>query len=588
MADQSTQDRYLAVSGGGFQTHSLSAGWLAGGMDGLAASGRDTDIDQLLANVRGMASSSGGSWFSSMLAFSDAFRSQFESKAGRDSYNSNGYNGQVSQIFSSLFNADGTPILTPLAKSYVDAAVTALNNAQLLLKISGVSFDAAPLIEAIRQTAMAYTLLGGEAGLNWRGFIDAFAYKPMGMDTELKDLNLASQRNNWARDVDLVFGAAMQTSAVVLGKTGSGLTTNYGRVSAVPSSAGIPLESHFTPLTLLSTAPLQDSDRPRGSALFTSGSLQSTYNGLRLGRSKVIQRIIPSQLANTLSLIEATTISSGFGAVGAGLGAITSVLTSSTSIQESLNTLLTPISDLLRNLAPAAGITDGVLGPLREIPATQKTLDLAAQLGALRFADSAYADNTALGHLLRQIQDSKGTQKPFSIVLLMNSNEAPDPITGLQKQIRVGPDSATLSDFGLPSEVTNLFGQSKGDGSLDGDSITMVRFPIVKVPSAHVFEEAAWYGRRAPDWSFSKGSISLSYHKLDVTTVDNPSFGVKAGQSGQLHVFSAFNTESAPAPLSAGVLNEYAENYDVFREAIASGGGFAHVQSALGLSPLST
>jgi hypothetical protein len=61
MADQSTQDRYLAVSGGGFQTHSLSAGWLAGGMDGLAASGRDTDIDQLLANVRGMASSSGGS-----------------------------------------------------------------------------------------------------------------------------------------------------------------------------------------------------------------------------------------------------------------------------------------------------------------------------------------------------------------------------------------------------------------------------------------------------------------------------------------------------------------------------------------------
>ena len=588
MADQPPQDRYLAVSGGGFQTHSLSAGWLAGGMDGLAASGRDSDIDQLLGNVRGMASSSGGSWLSSMLAFSQAYRSQFESKSGRDAYNSNGYNGQVRQIFSSHFNSDGTPILTPLAKSYVDAAETALNYAQSLLKIIGVSFDAQVLIDAIRQTAMAYTLLGGEAGLNWREFVDAFVYKPMGVDAELKDVNLTSPRNNWARDVDLVFGAAMQTSAVVLAKTGSGLTTTYSRVSAVPLSAGIPLESHFTPLSLLSTAPLQATDRPVGSALFTSGSLQSTYNGLRLGRSKVIQRIIPSQLANALSLIEATTISSGFGAVGAGLGAIASVLTSSTSIQESLNTLLTPISDLLRNLAPAAGIADGVLGPLREVPANQKTLDLAAQLGALRFADSAYTDNTAIGHLVRQIQDSKGTQKPFSIVLLMNSNEAPDPVTGLHKQVRVGPDKATLSRFGLPSEVTNLFGQSQGDGSLDRDSITMVRFPIVKVPSAHLFDETAWYGRTAPDWVFNKGSISLSYHKVDVTTVDNPSFGVKAGQSGQLHVFSAFNTESAPAPFNAGVLNEYAENYDVFREAIASGGGFKYVQNALGLTPLST
>ncbi|NDC35331.1 MAG: hypothetical protein EBZ51_08110 [Synechococcaceae bacterium WB9_2_112] len=555
-------------------------------MDGLAASGKDSDIDQLLGNIKGMASSSGGSWFSSMLSFSQAFRSQFESKAGRDNYNSSGYNGQIRQIFSGLFNMDGTPRLTPTVKPYVDAVELALNTAQSLLKLSGVNFDAVPLIDSVRQTAMAYTLLDGQSGLNWRRFIDTYVYKPLAMDLELKNITLTSQRNTWARDVDLVFGAAMQTSAVVLGKTGSGLTTSYGRVSALPNAPGVPLDQQFTPLSLLSSASIQPAELPKASALFTAGSLQSTYKDLKLGRAKVIQKPIPSQLSNTLSLIDATTISSAFGAVGAGLGAVASVLTSSPTLQESLNTLLTPISDLLRNEAPAAGIAKSVLGPLPEVPPTSRTLDVAAQLGALRLADSAYTDNTAVGHLLRQIQDSKGTTSPFSIILLMNSNEAPDPLTGLQKQVRVGPDASMLSRFGLPSEVTNLFGQSKGDGSLDGDSITMVRFPIVKVPSAHLFDEAAWYGRTAPDWSYSKGSINLSYHKLSVTTVENMNFGVKAGQNGQLHVFSAINTESAPAPFSSTVLSEYAENYDVLREAIASGGGFAHLQNALGLTPV--
>ena len=582
MTFQSTSDRYLAISGGGYQTISLSAGWLAGGMDGTAISGRDDDIDQLLGNIKGLSSSSGGSLFSSMLAYSSTFRGQFESKAGRDSWNSSGYNWQVGQMLGSLFDEDGTPKLSPIAKSYVEYIKAALNKTKSLLWAYGIKFDTECLMDSVQQAAMAYTLLDGNSGFGWRDFVDAYIYTPMGIDAELKNINLTSQRNSWAQDVDLIFGAAMQTSPVVLGKIGSRLTKGYTRVSALPRQSTVPSEQQFTPLSVISEAPNQISNTPRAAALFTAGPLKATYSSLGLQRGHAITKIIPSRLSNTLSLIDASTISGAFGAIGAGIGATASVLTKSHSLQSKINKILSPISHLLRNMAPAAGTAHGVLGPLEKSP---DTVGFAAQVGALRLADSAYADNTAIGHLLRQIQDTKGLEQPFSIVLLMNSNEAPDPITGMRKRVRVGPDASNLSLFGLPSEVTNLFGQSAGDGSIDGDSITMVRFPFVKVPSAHLFNESAWYGRSAPDWSFKKGSISISYNKLDVTTVENKSFGVKPGQRGQLHVFSAINTESQPLPFKLNVLGEYEKNYDVIREAIAGGGGFPYLQDALGLKP---
>ena len=43
-----TSDRYLALSGGGWNAHSSHAGLLAGAMDALAATGKDNNIDNLL------------------------------------------------------------------------------------------------------------------------------------------------------------------------------------------------------------------------------------------------------------------------------------------------------------------------------------------------------------------------------------------------------------------------------------------------------------------------------------------------------------------------------------------------------------
>ncbi len=580
---ETLQDRYLALSGGGFDAHSAHAGWLSGGMDGLAASGRDHDIDQLLGNVRALASSSGGSWFSSMLGYSEAFRSQFESSAARDAYNTSGYNGQLRQIFAGLFNEDGTPRLTPEAQNLLDDIESTLTTTVAdTLKAVGVTLDLTPLIDTVRFVAAMTDNTVSQSGLSWRGFVDNYVYRPLGLTRELDGITLASARNPWASDVDVLIGGVMQTSPVVLGSVGSGLTTEYGKVSALPTAPAVPSQLHFTPISLISKAPAQPDGTPVASALFTAGPFQSTYRNLRLGRRKVIQTPIPSSLSNTLSLIDATTVSSASVGVAAGLESLAMGL----GVQASLSELLTPLSDQLRRFAPVASISSaGVLGPLPPLPPNSRTLETAAQLGAVRLADSGYVDNSSVGYLLRQIQDVKGTSAPFSITLLMNSTEKPDPITGVHNRVRVGPDDSTLSTFGVTSEVANLFGQSKGDGSLDGDAIAMALIPILDVPSAQLFNEAAWYGRTAPDWSYNQGSISLSYHNLDVTTVENRTFGVKGGQSGELHVFTAFNTDSFAAPLNFGTLDEYAENYDVIRQAVASGGGFPHLQAALGITP---
>jgi hypothetical protein len=587
------QNRYLALSGGGFNAHSSHAGWLAGAMDGLAALGKDNDVDNILGKVRGLSSSSGGTWFSSQLGYSDAFRSQFESKAGRDAYNVSGYNGQLKQIFRALgYNSDGTinlsslPASTQVAIQTLGAAIDAVRPGS---PVGGKSAGEKNFLDQLLfLPAMADNTVT-KSGLNWRGFVDNYVNKPLGIDEDLKNLSLSSDRGSWAKDVDFVMGGVMQTSPVALGQYGNGNIKTLAKVSAVPSDSAVPSQKHFTPLSMVSRAPEEVGANPTASALFTAGDFNRTYQGEFLGRrtAKNYKQPIKSSLANALSLVEVSTISSAAAGLLAGTDSLVGGLPS--LLQDLSRPIRNEVENLLRDFAPAVTIKNGILGPVPALSASQKNTRGAAGLGAVRLADSGYVDNSSVGYLLRDIQDTKGVSSPFEIALFMNSSEAPDPVTGLNKRVRVGPSAGSLSSFGLASEVPNLFGQSIGDGTLDGDvivnALSAPRLPIY-TPSAKVFEEAAWYGKSAPDWSYSKGSVNLSYHNLDVKTVDNKTFGVKGGQAGKLHIFSAINRDSFAAPLYFGQLDEYAENYDVIREGIANQGGFAYLQAALGMAVL--
>ena len=69
--------RYLSFSGGGFNSHSLLAGMIAGSLDALEKDGRIRDLGLLTRSVDGFSANSGGAWFLSQLSYSQKFLNQF-------------------------------------------------------------------------------------------------------------------------------------------------------------------------------------------------------------------------------------------------------------------------------------------------------------------------------------------------------------------------------------------------------------------------------------------------------------------------------------------------------------------------------
>jgi len=589
--------RYLALSGGGWNAHSSHAGLLAGAMDVLEKTFKDKSIDNLLGRVEKLSSSSGGTWFSTHLAYTDAYRSQFESKQGRDSYTTTGYNGQLRKIFEGLgFNKDGSIKTPPLSgpakigynllKSGIDTAIATAS------KITGVNPQSikSGLDTVLFTTAMAVDTLKN-SGVSWLGYVNNYVNKPLNLGNALQGLTMNSQRMPWAQDVDLILPGAMQTSKQTLGtdkQFGRSSRATHRAVMTQPVSP----PGHFVPVSLISTAATTPNGSPSGKAIFPAGGFTSVYQSESLfNKSKPIQKTIPSTLANQLSITTASAVSSAAAGMMAGPIALTSSLFESPSLpklaKSSLQFAQDNISDFVADLAPAVSINNGVLGDAPALTKDQHNIKKVADSGLIRMADSGYVDNSSVAFLLKDIQDTDGPSQPFHITLWMQSNQKADPVTGLKSRVRIGPDARQLSDYGLASEIPLLFGQSKGDGTLDSDPIIHSASPKglpIFAPSAKVFDESAWYGKLKADWSYSKDNIELTYFKLPVKTVENKTFGLKAGQSGVLHLFSATNPESAPAPLSFANLNEYDQNYNVIRDAIANHGGFEKLQDAFGLA----
>ena len=594
-----TSDRYLALSGGGWNAHSSHAGLLAGAMDALAATGKDNNIDNLLGQVKKLSSSSGGTWFSTQLSYADAFRKQFESRSGRDSYTTSGYNGELRKLFEGLgYNADGSvklPPLTGAAKLSFDLLNKGLDLIiQEVAKLTGVA-------EKTIRTGLDTALFTGslaldttiKSGISWLGFVNNYVNKPLDISGALNGLTLESSRNPWAQDVDLILPGVMQTSEVALGSYLNQLNIPAVVTHRATPNGSVPSQLHFTPVSLISKAGSSAGANPTGQALFTAGDFTSTYQGEVLGvrTGRAVKKVIPSSLSNKLDIATVSAISSAAVGMLAGPDSLTSSLFDNPNIpalaKAALNTAQDAFAVLMKDLAPGVSIQNGILGPVPQLSASQRNVSGAADVGGVRMADSGYLDNSAVACLVRDIQESKGTASPFNITLWMQSNEAADPVTGLNKRVRIAADASSLSTFGLPSEVPQIFGQSKGDGSLDGDRIIQALSPPglpIYVPAATIFDPSAWYGKTKADWSYSKDNINLSYFNLDVTTVDNKTFGIKAGQSGKLHIFNAVNPESFAAPLNFGYLNEYDQNYSVIRDAIANGGGFNVLKDALGIT----
>ena len=506
-----------------------------------------------MAAVKGIAANSGGSWFLSQLAYSSPFLAGLEQKTARDQYNSSGYNGQV----AALFNAT-TPTIPSWLQTLIDQLPQSL---QADLKKAGYLFG-----------------LGGaaqEAQFTWHNFTDKFVYQPYNMLTELGGKGLDAPRQGWAAGKDLLVVASAQTTPVVLDNRG--VLQNKIFSSTPLSAAQAPPQGMMTPLFFLSDVQ-EGKPAPIASAFFGAGGVTLDLSNNKWQSSlPSLKTSVASPLKSALTVVDATTASSS---------ALAHLAAVQTFAGVGVSALQNTLAAAARDVAPLASLANGTLSMPKTLPSPsrrggslEEVMRLYSNKGMTRLADGGFTDNTAAAFMLRHIQDSEGTTKPFNLTIFQNGTI--DPVTGVKMQ--VGPTAKDLSSYWLSSDVANLFGSMTGPNQ-DGPLVTFDAIGGFKipVPSARIFDNSAWLGEQ-PEWTYSKGGTEIAYYDLNVKTVDNPTFGIKGGQTGRVQLFASNNKDSNAAPLSSAILAEYAENYLVFRDAVVNQGGFAPLQSALGL-----
>jgi hypothetical protein len=546
-------NRLISFSGGGWNSHSILAGLVSGALDASK-----TDLKGLFSNIQGISANSGGIWFLSMLAYSDIFRSSLEDSTSRDQYNQSGYNGQVRNSFSNLASNSETGIANTLSKIF-DLDFLDLFNS----KSRKETFS---YIGGLLENA----LLNNK--LNWRSFVDQFVY---GYDSlgSLKSVDLDSSRLTWAQGKDFSFATAISANPTVIQNQG-GLTQNKLFTGATARS--LPLQPggnqdkpSALPLLLVSDASTSGGG-PSAYGEFPFGDVDLTFSTNAFFGADDQRSTIRGTFTPRLSIIDTTTASSSAaGALAAPENYGSSLLT-----KPARNVA----ASYLRELAPLASFKDNILTTPKESSAINNdtSLDDLTSQSLARLIDGVYIDNTSVAYALRELQRSYGIAETFEITLLLNSTS--DPVTGLP----IANGSATV-----PADVAKLFGFDGSGNQTTNGLINAGVLPFKQlVPTPWVFNAnaASSVSDQGLSYSADSGSFTIQSYDFSVTTVDNPAFGIRGGQQGTFRVISTNNSQSAPAPFARNILDEYDQNYNFARDAIATN-GWTYFSEALGLTP---
>lgn len=541
----SDPNRYLAFSGGGFNTHSMLAGMLAGTLDGLDNERQVRDVSLLTREIDGISANSGGSWFLTQLAFSPEFINQFESSTTADKYNTTGYNGQIYDIYQNK------PPETADQKT----------TAKLL---SASSFE----------TIQAWFSLLGKTGFDWRAFNEDIVFAPFGMTEILTNAKFNDPRQNeWATHKDIIVASSMQASPTVLDSIGILDDTLFAKAS----SSTIPAEAQVFPLTFTSNFK-SDQSTFEASASIPAGPNKIFYSASALvDEPKPVDFPIDTQFeASDLSVLDVSAASSSALGLLASPTSYKSIL--SNELENLSSGIINQLANGLRDLAPLATFSDEKISMPATLPdnsSVESQFEEFATSGFLRLADGAYVDNTSAAHMVKEIQASNSIDKSFTLTIFSNSSSS------ISDGIKMETGNGESSDFTVTKEIAALFGNSNGQNN-DGNIVNNTTLFNQNSPSPHVFDDEAWEGVK-PEWTYVNGTFDISLYKLNVTTLENNAFGVKQGQSGEVDVYITRNSDSASAPTGSQTLTAYQDNYNFFRDALNKSGGAKYLLDSFGV-----
>lgn len=239
----------------------------------------------------------------------------------------------------------------------------------------------------------------------------------------------------------------------------------------------------------------------------------------------------------------------------------------------------TMLADLTKDLALPVNLNNQQISFLN----SDQQTDFSSST-PLRIFDGGYTDNTGVLSTLAQWQEDYPTDK-FTVNAFINSTAT----------VALGAKEKGSSLKGaVPVDFAKLFGK---DGTKKDDSLVQ-NFPLSlsggenpNAPSIaaiypYVFDGGVWddSSQNAPVWQYQvSDDFGIAYYQFDVTTVDNPAWGIEAGHSGTINAFTTYNTNSAAGPTSNNAWSEYEKNYDLITEGVLDHGGYRHLLKAFGL-----
>ena len=517
---------YVAISGGGFRSQVAQAAWTLGMM---AASGSE-NLEELMRNVDAIASNSGGTWFTTQLAFSESFKTAMEMPDAASTYMTDGYMGTIREIYKD---------------STYDCSELIQKNPLLGWLCRGVDI-LAPWLYMVELT--------GAEEVSWVDLVNAMVYAPFYMNLELEGVMLDGPRQSWAKGKALILSASMLTNEVILNdRWFEGLLGPEGFYD-VGGSPGMPEQVTATPVAIVSAD--RDVVVPD---FFTAGQMPIKYGNNACSPERHGSTIVlpEKQDLSSLPVIQAAAISSAAAAVAASAA----VLENSTLPLKFLHD--PQIAYLLRNLAPSFSMKPSGISYVPDIPHYFGAHEFSEE-SLIRMADGGYTDNLSVAYMLRFLLDN-GQIDGFNIVSFFNTNT-----------------DFILSDA-IPEQMAWLFGYGEEDGLV----VRSVASGLgLKIMAPTVFDQSGLDNAQVL-WSYTNtdDSVSLRYVRCRVVTVENKNFGIDAGHEGIVHFFVVQAPKAPAIPLSPDSFDAYESLMNTTFDAVMNHGGWNWLKTAFRMEP---
>tara|TARA_R110002072_G_scaffold4245_3_gene29975 strand:+ start:18207 stop:19901 length:1695 start_codon:yes stop_codon:yes gene_type:complete len=511
---------HIALAGGGWRAHTAHAAWTMSLLDDGAFT-----LSDVFGNVETLSSNSGGTWFLSMLVFSDSFRAMIEMPGALENYASpSGYLGLERQLFDDFQAVQ------------VDANWCPFEQSQ-------------PVLYFYCRLAS----LAGDGALVWADIVKNVVFEPFGMNRALEESPtlLSGTRQSWATGKSLLIAATMLTDRVILTETDLLLDKLY--YDAVLQGEG-PAQVNVTPVTFAS---VRSGVAPP--PVLSAGAFAVSYKDADFGDSAGAVFSNDALASGDVPVLLATAASS------AAVGTLASY---SVLVDNGYDDLTWELAYELSDLA----VPVTMQAPIAAATSLPKSVHELAASNVARLADGGYQDNSAVAQLASFLQAS-GEADGFEIVAFDNVQALYTPPPGVATAgAAMGLDIALLFGEGEDRQVCAGTGEDKF---------------CVTVPAQQVFAPAQPGVTTPATWSWTSPGAAgptLSYTRFEVTTVDNPTFGLTAGSTGVLHVFTCVWPTADTAPWNgASDFDAYAAMLAAIRAGLQADGsaGLAYLREAL-------